>query len=103
MTHHIPIINEEAQQPKVLIIDAMCLLHTLKKGPEATKIKHLKQQFIEKIAAKEKKHNYAEVRFCLITINQELESKTKRRLKEYVKMKALACRATMKAWMFMMR
>ena len=56
------IINEEAQQPKVLIIDAMCLLHTLKKGPEATKMKHLKQQFIEKIAAKERKHNYAEVR-----------------------------------------
>ena len=56
------IMNEEPQQPKVLIIDAMCLLHTLKKGPEATKMKHLKQQFIEKIAAKERKHNYAEVR-----------------------------------------
>ena len=56
------IMNEEPQQPKVLIIDAMCLLHALKKGPEVTKMKHLKQQFIEKIAAKERKHIYAEVR-----------------------------------------
>ena len=48
------IMNEEPQQPKVLIIDAMCLLHALKKGPEVAKMKHLKQKFMEKIAAKEK-------------------------------------------------
>ena len=68
----------EPIKPRVLILDAMCLLNALKKGPEITKMKHLKDQFIECIASREKNHSYVEIRvlFDSYSSKQGIKDKT---------------------------